>query len=216
LEVDAREIKSIGVTGTIGSGKSAVGKILDSLGVPVIDTDAVVHCLLDQDEQVQDLISERFGKHLLVSTADGASRRVDRKELGRWIFKDADARKDLEAIIHPRVRRECRRLFESFAKEENLRAVATLVPLLFESKNTEPYDVIWAVITKEPILRERLANRDGLTDIEISQRLSAQYSQEKKSSLAERVIDNSGDLAKTREQVETYLEELLDAMTTRP
>ncbi len=210
MPTDNNAVFNIGVTGTIGSGKSAVGRILESLGVPVIDTDKVVHQLLDHDQQVQDLIAERFGKTILISTADDAQPRVDRKALGVWVFKDFEARKDLEAIIHPRVRRECRRLFEEYACKDNVKAVATLVPLLFESSNQPVYDAVWTVIAEESVLRERLKDRDHLSSDEITNRLAAQFSQEKKASLSARVIDNSTDLEHTRRQVESCLKELLE------
>jgi dephospho-CoA kinase len=194
----------IGITGTIGSGKSTVGKILEELGVPVIDTDKVVHHILDNDQKVQGVIAERFGKDVLIENGDGTAK-VDRKALGSKVFNDSQARKDLEAIVHPNVRRECRSRVEAFSGDQTLKAVATLVPLLFEAMSEKDYDEVWTVTADEKSIYSRLAERDHLLPEEIAQRLKAQFDQERKSELADRVIDNSKDLAHTRQQVEEHL-----------
>jgi dephospho-CoA kinase len=199
----------IGITGTIGSGKSTVGKILEELGVPVIDTDKLVHQILDSDRKVQGLISARFGKDVLIENGDGSAK-VDRKALGAKVFKDWQAKKDLEAIVHPNVRQECRRLIEEFSRDEKLKVVATLVPLLFEAQAEKDYDEVWTVIADQKSIYSRLKVRDHLSDEEIAQRLKAQFSQDQKSELAQRVIDNSKDLAHTRKQVEEHLKASLN------
>jgi len=207
----ATSLIRIGITGTIGSGKSTVGKILEELGVPVIDTDKVVHQILDSDQKVQGLIASRFGKDVLIENGDGSAK-VDRRALGAKVFKDWQARKDLEAIVHPHVRQECRRLIEEFSRDEKLKAVATLVPLLFEAQAEKDYDEVWTVTADEKSIYGRLAERDHLSHEEIAQRLKAQFGQEKKRELADRVIDNSKDLAHTRQQVQ----ETLYATLNRP
>jgi dephospho-CoA kinase len=199
----------LGITGTIGSGKSTVGRILEDLGVPVIDTDSIVHSIMENNAKVQERIADRFGKDLLIDTVGNGTQTIDRKSLGLIVFKDAAARRDLEAILHPAVKEERRKLIEGFLKEGKYRAVATLVPLLFEAKTEGDYDEVWTVITDEKILRTRLAQRDRLSNEEITQRLLAQLSQEQKSKLGRRTIDNSTDLARTRQQVVLYLDELL-------
>ena len=93
--------------------------------------------------------------------------------------------------------------------EGKYRVVATLVPLLFEAKTEGDYDEVWTVTTDENVLRTRLAQRDRLTNEEISQRLQAQLSQEQKSKRARCTIDNSTGLARTRQQVVLHLDELL-------
>jgi dephospho-CoA kinase len=198
----------LGITGTIGSGKSTVGKILEELGVPVIDTDKIVHQILDNNQKVQELIGARFGKDALIDTGNGELK-VDRRSLGLKVFNDEQARKDLEAIVHPYVRQECRRLVEAFSGDTTLNVVATLVPLLFEAKAEKDYDEIWTVVANEDSIYRRLAERDRLSREEIAQRLQAQFTQERKGELAHRVIDNSKDLGQTRQQIQKYLAELL-------
>ena len=179
----------LGITGVIGSGKSLVGRILEDAGEPVIDTDKVVHELLTNDTPTRAAVVERFGKD--VQREDGA---IDRPKRARIVFANDEDRKALEAIVHPAVRAECRRRIDAMPDED---VVAVLVPLLFEAGIEEAYDIIWTVVTELPILRERLRNRDQLTDEQIDARLAAQWPQEQKRMLADTVIDNSGTIADT-------------------
>lgn len=196
----------IGITGTIGSGKSAVGKIIMECGVPVIDTDQVVHSLLAQDGPVKIAVIDRFGRQILDSSAS-AEGEIDRMKLGRIVFANESARKDLETIVHPAVILECRRLIATMSQQgESI--VAVLVPLLFEANVTGEYDEIWTVVTSDSVLRERLKKRDKLSDSEIDDRLAAQWDQERKAASSHRVIDNSGSLEETAKQVRVLLDQL--------
>jgi dephospho-CoA kinase len=196
--------KIIAVTGTIGAGKSHVGKILEELDVPVIDTDKLVHHLLANDTPTRRAVVERFGTE--VQAADGG---IDRRKLGPIVFKDPAARKDLESIVHPAVILECRRRIQELSTKP---LVGLLVPLLFETGLGKEYDESWTVIINEGILRERLKKRDNLTDQQIDQRLSAQWSQERKAQLANHIVDNSGSPEETRRQVQLLVNKELDSL----
>lgn len=199
--MDASKISRIvGITGTIGSGKSLVGKILEELGVPVIDSDNLVHQLLTNDTPTRKAVIERFGA--AIQLPGGA---VDRRALGAIVFEDANARRDLEKIVHPAAILECRRAVAALSGKP---VVAILVPLLFEAGLASEYDEIWTVIADETVLRERLGKRDQATADQIDQRLSAQWSQERKAQSATAVIDNSGTAAGTKQQVERLLSKL--------
>lgn len=198
----------IGITGTIGSGKSTVGSILEELGVPVIDTDTITH-EVQNSEKVKRAVVERFGKAVL--TDDGTGK-IDRKKLGALVFKDPAAKRDLESMIHPAVILESRRCVASHSGKP---FVAILAPLLFEAKVQGEYDEIWAVIASEKVLRERLAKRDDLTNDLITQRLAAQFSQQEKARLSSVVIDNSASREETKRQVEVNLEKLKAGITSK-
>lgn len=191
----------IGITGTIGSGKSTVGSILEELGVPVIDTDTITHNI-QNSEKVRRAVVERFGKNVL---SDDGTGKIDRKKLGALVFKDPVAKRDLEALIHPAVILESRRCV---AANSDKPIVAILAPLLFEAKVQGEYDEIWAIVAKEEVLRERLAKRDNLSPELITQRLAAQLPQEEKARLSSVVIDNSTSREDTKRQVEVNLEKL--------
>lgn len=194
----------IGITGTIGSGKSSVGRILEARGIPVIDSDKVVHELLGKNTPVRKAVIERFGDDISDKENDGA---IDRVKLGKKVFEDEAARKDLEAIVHPAVILECRR--QALA-HSNQPLVAILAPLLFEAGlGKNEYDEIWSVFASEEVLKERIKQRDRLSDQEVENRIAAQWSQERKAKLADHVIDNSGNESETRRQVDLLVEKLL-------
>lgn len=191
----------IGITGTIGSGKSAVGNILEDIGVPVIDSDKVVHELFATNKILKDRLVSEFGPGVL---SDGSSG-IDRKALGRIIFTDPKAREQLEDIVHPLTIEACLR---ELAKYSNESIVAILVPLLFEAAPHLGYDAIWAVTTSEETLLSRLTARDNITIDQAKQRLAAQFSQEKKAQGAHNVIDNSGTLQYTKDQVVSLIDQI--------
>ena len=190
----------IGITGTIGSGKSTVGKILTELGIPVVDTDDIVHELMQQDRGLKNTIVERFGESVLKAD-DGST--IDRARLGRIVFQDEKARRDLESMVHPLVLLEYRRRAASMTGNA---VVAILVPLLFEAGIASEFDEVWTVVADNETLRRRLKDRDRLSDAEVDSRLSAQLPQAEKASRADRTIDNSGSLADTRRQLEIHLD----------
>jgi dephospho-CoA kinase len=201
------QLTIIGITGTIGSGKSTVGKILEELGVAVIDSDKIVHGLLESDQQVKHEVIERFGAPISECTTNGDTI-IDRKALGKIVFNDTEAKKDLEKILHPRVREEFRKQIAKLAEAGKTKVVAYLVPLLFETGQGEEYDFTWCVTTDENILRQRLAQRDNFSDSEITRRLSLQLSQDKKAALADEIIDNSTGVEQTRKRVVELLQSL--------
>lgn len=186
--------KLLGITGTIGSGKSTVGSMLQSKGIPVIDTDAIVHDLLANSQSTKTRVAEHFGT-------------IERSELAAKIFNDKQAKKDLEAILHPEVIVACRKAASDLGSAP---VIAFLVPLLFEANLQNEYDQIWSVQVEEKELRSRLKSRNNFTDGEIDARLANQLPQAVKSSKAHYTIDNSGSLEKTREQVEKFLRNLLN------
>ena len=191
----------IGITGTIASGKSLVGKILTERGVPVFDSDVIVHDLLTLDTPTRKAVTERFGQSI-VANKDGA---INRQALGQIVFSDANARKDLEAIVHPAVIEESRRRI--YAHPQNA-IVAILAPLLFEAGLRNEYNETWTITTNLEKLKQRLQQRDHLSEAEVEGRLAAQWSQEKKASLSDVVIDNSGSPKETEKQVDVQLEKL--------
>ncbi|PWT94172.1 MAG: dephospho-CoA kinase [Candidatus Melainabacteria bacterium] len=202
-------LTTIGITGTIGAGKSTVGKILEDLGIPVIDSDQIVHNLLAEDAEVQNLIVDRFGNSVVLQNSTSPTRAIDRKALGQVVFKNTQKRALLEEILHPRVRSISRQKIEQLANDPSVKLVACLVPLLFEANLGDEYDETWTVITEPTVLKDRLKRRDHLSPSEVEGRLASQWSQEKKASLADKVIDNSADLSQTRKQVVDLIDRLI-------
>lgn len=197
----------IGITGTIGTGKSTVGEILTRHNVPVIDSDKIVHDLLARDQAIIKSIIEKFGDDIAITSEDGKT--IDRQTLGKLIFADPKARRQLEAIVHPATIMECRRLVANH-KEQTL--VAILVPLLFEAGLESEYDEIWTIYADDATLKQRISKRDGLSQNDIEQRIAAQLPQKEKIKRSRQVIDNSG----TKDQTEKQVVKLIEKLSQKP
>jgi dephospho-CoA kinase len=192
--------KLLGITGTFGSGKSTVGEILESHGITVIDSDKIVHELLKQPGPTRVAVLKRFGG--TVANPDGT---INRQALGKIVFSDPAARKDLESIVHPAVREVSQSRIAQHADES---VIALQIPLLFETGMQNMFDQIWCVDTPYDQLLGRLKGRSNLSKEEIDQRLGTQMPLQQKNSLAHAVIDNSGTVEQTRAQVAKLLESL--------
>lgn len=193
-----------------------MGKILARQGIAVIDTDQVVHELLSSDEATKKSILNQFGATVFAANPCQGEPLppVDRKALGALVFSDPQKRRNLEAILHPNVILNCRKRVKDLSESgtsSRFPLVAILVPLLFEAKLEKEYDEIWSVFTEESVLRQRLGERDKLSQAEIENRLAAQLPQSEKARRAGQVIDNSGTPEETERQVNLLLEKMFPA-----
>lgn len=221
---DKKKPLVLGITGTIASGKSLVGRLLAAKGIPVLDTDKVTHALLEDDLTVKTAIFQEFGpsvfqaKNPQLKPTEALNQtmapetissleevKVNRKALGNLVFSDEGKRFKLEKIIHPNVIAACRKEIEKLPDQK---IVAILAPLLFEANLAGEYDEIWATYTEEATLKERLKDRDKLSVKEITARLESQLPQTEKCHRADHVIDNSGSIAHTNKQVSLLLKKL--------
>lgn len=182
---------SIALTGGIGSGKSAVGEILGELGAIVIDSDQLARDVIERGTSGFDEVLARFGDEILV---DGE---ISRSKLAELIFSDESARKDLEAIIHPKVRELSTRVIQR--SPENA-IVINEIPLLFETNGQDRFDLVITVEAEEEIRTKRLLDR-GLKSYQIEKRISAQASRAQRESIADFVIENNGDLEALEKKV---------------
>jgi dephospho-CoA kinase len=191
----------LGLTGSLGSGKSTVARIIEELtGAPVIDADEITRQVQQPGGAAYDEIVREFGQGILAS--DGT---IDRRKLGQLVFNDYQKLQRLNEIVHPKVRTEELRLLELYRQRP---LVVFMVPLLFENGLERLVDAVMVVVTRDDVRRQRLRQRNGWSDSEIDRRLAAQWPDEKKMSLADFVIDNSGSLEATREQVRAVIDKL--------
>jgi dephospho-CoA kinase len=198
----------IGLTGGIGTGKSTVAHMLAALGAVVIDADAIVRELQAPGSPALDEIARSFGPEVL--DAGGGLRR---DALAAVVFRDPEARRRLDAILHPRVGAEMARRAEA-ARRAGAALVVLDIPLLFEVRAAAggrgPFALDATVLvycTREQQIA-RIRARDGCSRDEAERRLAAQLPIEDKRALADRVIDNSGPLAETEHQVRALVAEL--------
>ncbi len=180
-------MKVIGLTGNIGCGKSTVAGMLRELGVATIDADAIAREIRHNDADARAAIQRRFGTY-------------EASELAKVVFTDADALRDLEAILHPRVRGAVRsRLAELTEAGEEVAAVEVIK--LIESPLADTCDEIWVVRCEEADAIARVAASRGMDEATARRRLASQSSQEEKLAHADVVIDGSAELEVTRRQV---------------
>jgi len=184
--------KTLGLTGSIGMGKSTVAGMLRDLGVPVFDADAAVHELQGPDGALLPQIEAAFPG----STGPGG---VDRPKLGAMVFGDPARLAQLEAIVHPAVA-EVRRAFLRDHADQPL--VVLDIPLLFEKGGAPGIDAVAVVSAPAEVQRARVLARPGMTAEKFTQILALQVPDAEKRARADFVIDTGADLATTRAEVE--------------
>jgi dephospho-CoA kinase len=198
----------VGLTGTFGSGKSFVGAILAECGARVIDADAIVREVVAPGTGATEEIRREFGDEYLLP--DG---RIDRKRMAQTVFSSPQARRKLNAIVHPRViermNKEIERLESALPNEPKI--IVLDVPLLFEAGLADAVERIAVVTVCESERFRRVRLRDGLGERETVDRLAAQWPQRRKASLADFVVDNSGSADATRSQVLRMYEQWLSS-----
>ncbi len=194
----------IGITGPIGCGKSTVARWMgERPGVVVIDADVVARKVLEPGEPALDAVLARFGSDLL--RADGS---LDRAALGRVVFADPAALRDLETIVHPAVRPRILATMDG-AAAHGADAVVVEAIRLIEGGLAALCDEVWLVDCDPAIQRERLVGRGSSAD-DAEQRIQAQAGlTERVAPAATRIIDTSGSEAETRALVEDALESTL-------
>jgi dephospho-CoA kinase len=195
----------IGITGPIGCGKSQVVTWLAELGVHVVDADREARAVTSPGHPTHDLVLRRFGPG--VAAADGS---LDRKALGRVVFSDPDALRDLEAIVHPAVRPRILAAIEA-AEAAGSPAVVIEAIKLIEGGLATLCDEVWVVTCDPAVQRERLIARGASPD-EADQRMAAQAGlAERLAPAATKVLDTSGTPADTRALVTAALGEAFAA-----
>jgi dephospho-CoA kinase len=182
----------VGLTGGIASGKTTVANWLAKFGVPVIDADLLARELVLPGKPAFEEVVATFGEHMVNDV--GA---LDRASMRALVFSNPEKRRQLETILHPRIRHEmCRRV----------RALAApycvlSIPLLFESGQQELVDRILVIDAPAPVQVARARKRDGTDGDTIKGILNAQASRAARRAAANDLIDNSGNLAELRAQV---------------
>lgn len=183
----------VGLTGGIASGKSLVARLFADLGVPVIDTDQVAREVVEPGQPALAAIAERFGPDIL--QPDG---RLDRRQLRERIFNDDAERAALEAILHPVIRARSLEQAQSAGGSYQL----LVVPLLVETDFAALVDRVLVVDCPESLQLERLLARDAESPHQAARMIAAQLPRSDRLKVADDIIDNSGDIASTRRQVE--------------
>ena len=197
-------VKLVGLTGGVGSGKSTVAAILRELGAEVVDADEASHAVYEPGTPGFEAVVRDFGPDYV---RDG---RIDRKALGELVFKDSDARRRLNAIVHPLVREwMAARTAEALARGAGV--VVQDVPLLFENKLEGLFPTTVLVWVPREVQVERLVSGRGFTPERAGEVIAVQMPIDEKRIRATLVIDNTGTRESTRAQVERLWRTLSEA-----
>ncbi|AHJ99910.1 MULTISPECIES: dephospho-CoA kinase [Rhizobium/Agrobacterium group] len=188
----------IGLTGSIGMGKTTTAKLFAAEGIPVLDSDAVVHDLYSAE--AVPMIEAAFPGTTISGT-------VDRLELGNILRENPDNFRKLEAIVHPLVR-ERQEAFLRKAREENQNFAVLDIPLLFETGAETRVDKIVVVSCAPEIQRQRVLSRPGMTEEKFEMILARQMPDAEKRRRADFIIDSGNGVEAARDQVREILQRL--------
>jgi dephospho-CoA kinase len=183
----------VGLTGGIGSGKSTVADALAARGALIIDADVLAREVVAPGTPGLEQVRRRFGDGVV--GPDG----LDRAAMGRLVFADPEARRDLEAIIHPAVRA---RAAELAAQAPPGAVVVQVIPLLVETGQQDAFDLVVVVDVDHETQVARLLARNGYSRAVAESRIAAQVGRAERLAAADLVIDNSGPLTSLDEQID--------------
>ncbi|QWE17606.1 dephospho-CoA kinase [Polynucleobacter sp. AP-Nino-20-G2] len=201
----------VGLTGGIGSGKTAVSDLLGQLGAGIIDTDLIAHQITAPGGSAIPLISERFGSEYLDS--HGA---LDRPKMRTLVFGNAQARQTLEQITHPLIKQETAKQAFTLAKS-GAPYLVFVVPLLVESRTwVDLLDFVVVVDCPEETQIERVMHRNNMARSDVENILKAQASRKERLDNANAVIQNQGSLEELRREVQDLHEKLLKIKISSP
>ncbi len=192
----------VGITGGMGAGKSTVSAKLRSLGYPVLSADDIARSLTSPGGAAHAAVLQLFGAGIV-----GPSGELDRGRIRAEISRSGEKRAALEAITHPMIQAESRRLAEAeFARGAQI--VFYEAPLLFEAKSESRVDAVICVVADDQVRAARIASRDGVSDEAARKLMNTQMSQEKKAGQSRWTIANNGDMAALDDRIDQILTEL--------
>ncbi|HCC5637404.1 TPA: dephospho-CoA kinase [Staphylococcus aureus] len=192
--------KVIGLTGGIASGKSTVSELLSVFGFKVVDADKAAREAVKKGSKGLAQVREVFGDEAIDENGE-----MNRRYMGDLVFNHPEKRLELNAIIHPIVRDIMEEEKQEYLKQGY--NVIMDIPLLFENELENTVDEVWVVYTSESIQMDRLMQRNNLSLEDAKARVYTQISIDKKSRMADHVIDNLGDKLELKQNLERLLEE---------
>ena len=192
----------VALTGGIASGKTTVSDAFSAMGVPVADADLLSRQAVEINSPGLEQIVSRFGNTIL--QVNGS---LDRAKLRSIVFEDATARSDLEAIVHPEVRRLTNKQILSFEQAGHLYCLV-VIPLLVETGQQARYDHIIVVDVPEEVQLQRLQSRDGSSEADARKILASQASRDERLAIADSVIKNNDGIDHLNQQVQALHKQL--------
>ncbi len=193
----------VALTGGIATGKSYCVARFAASGIPVVDADRLARDVAGPGSPVLDAVVRRFGADVLTPAGE-----LDRFRLAAIVFRDADARRDLESIVHPEVYRRIKAWSAELEARARHGIAMADIPLLYETGHDGEFDRVIVVACAPEIQIRRLRDRDGLSEEDARRRLSAQWPIGEKAKRADYVIRTGGTFEETDRQIEQVVEAL--------
>jgi dephospho-CoA kinase len=200
-------MKIIGLTGSVGSGKTTVAKVLEKeFGARVLITDEIGHVFMEPGEEGYIRILEEFGEDVLGEDEENGKWKIDRKKLGGKVFGKPERMEVLNGIIHPLVNRYVAEVIEEERKRGELSYLVIESALLIEAGYEKICDELWYVTADDEVRRERLKASRGYSDEKISDILKNQLSDEMFLKNCTKVLKNNGGVSEILQEVKVLLE----------
>jgi dephospho-CoA kinase len=196
-------LKWIGITGSMGTGKSSVAKVLRELGYQVLDADELAKKQLEIGESGYLKVLESFGTQLLKS-----DKTIDRSKLAKVVFNNKHELLKLENIVHPLIQRQIQ-IIKNDSEKHGEKILFYDVPLLFEKNMQNSFDEIILVVADNEVQMQRIQERNNWTKEEIKKRLESQMPLDQKKLKSKFIIDNNGSQIDLRNQVLGVLSQIL-------
>ena len=189
----------LGLTGGVASGKSTVARMLEEMGVHIIDFDILARQIVEHGKPAWKEIVDYFGNNILQDDGN-----IDRKKLSAVVFQDADERRRLEAFTHPHIAQEFVRRVNEIAIKDPEAIIQAVVPLLIECNMEDLFHVVVVVYVPQGKQIERLMKRDGISRDRAIDIIKAQMSMDEKIGYADFIIHNEDSLENTKRQVDEF------------
>ncbi len=196
-------MRTIGLTGGIGSGKSTVSKILADLGAFVIDADTVGHEIYLPGKAAWQQVTAAFGQDILAE-----DQTIDRKKLGAIVFSSADALTQLNTIVHPIMFKEIERRIQAKRDKGFTSPIVVEAAILIEANWLPLADEVWVVVTDKSAVIERVAEQRGMAAKDTEARIANQLSNQERLKHATVVIHNDGSLEDLQQQIQQVWSQL--------
>jgi dephospho-CoA kinase len=197
-----KNVKVIGLTGGIGSGKSTAARFLAELGAVVIDLDKVGHDALKKDSGAYQQVANEFGKDILFANGE-----IDRARLGKIVFNNPDALKRLNQIMHPAIDSEVKKITRD-SRKKGIRVVVLEAAAMLEADKAWQVDEIWVTTASEKTVLNRLKERSGYAEAEAKARIHAQLTNKERIRQADVVINTDCTLDELKVRLEAEWEKL--------
>ena len=189
-------MKTIGLTGGIGAGKSTVSQILSELGAFVIDADKVGHEIYLPGKEAWQQVTAAFGRDILAP-----DQTIDRKKLGALVFGSDEARKKLNGIVHPLMFQDIDRRIKAKRAEGFTHPIVVEAAILIEANWLPLADEVWLVVTNKTAVIDRVATQRGMAAKDTEARIASQISDNERRKHAQVVIENDGSLEELRKKI---------------